>query len=739
MTKSLDPNGQKKSQPGRVSATSRTRHHTEEDGRKRPQGKSETKQLKGSPAAEPSSGKGHQYKRVSNVEEGGMQVDQHDQTRNRHYTSPQSPSESKNKTSVYPYASRTRDVFTDNPPCVEPSETAPVAVAEIFSQQMRRSSATNNYLRGDLIMFDNIPGESNPKPMSRRNSYSSELSKKCAPMNENLRKNSSGNLTGNSFGSGPLRSNNNLPLRRNSSSTHFSRRKSSSDLIKLSSRAYTSSQNDCWDDSGKQRELLTSLQLQETYRAAAQILGVNNGRQSDDRSSPNHNLEGDNVAVTTETIVPPNTLVGVNHKYKIMPSQERMHSPPVTDTDPVEAATQLIEKYSKESMGNRKADGSPNQARKSPLPKENSMEATSESAKRHSTSVPKAYYGRRDSSATEQLIRKYAKQKRRSSAHQDHRPHDRRYRRPSAYSSKSDPQSRHLKQQQALIKKIRNEVSEGEKRNKKVQSSSSQSSTSNSQSDHLSQCASIEQKSIHDLTKRKNDGGFVEIDLGDANSIDPNIPSTIDINEESTEKETKELKEASKNKNRTGKSKRRSNETKSTADHLYDSVNLDDPLIGVEIPLPIGNRRKEKQKRLTIQRASIKKLTTQKKRKIVVLTFVGFIVVLTTSLLVFFLVPRGGSKFPNSLYFSGIPLTDNVLLYSSKIFFLFILSEKSSSTPPASGIHQNQDLDNSSNGTQLIVPENAAFFDTPLGERAILYGSAVVGIFLPIVNLVICT
>jgi hypothetical protein len=653
MTKSLEPNGKKKNQPGGVSAPSRTGHHTEEDGRKRPQGKTEARHLKSSPA-EPSSGKGHQYKRVSNVEEGGMQADQHDQSRNRHYTSPQSPSESKNKTSIYPYASRTRDVFTDNPPCVEPSETAPVAVAEIFSQQMRRSSATNNYLRGDLITFDNIPGESNPKPMSRRNSYSSELLKKCAPMNENFRKNSSGNLTRNSSGSGPLRSNNNLTLRRNSSSTHLSRRKSSSDLIKLASRAYTSGQNDGWDDSGKQRELITSLQLQETYRAAAKILGVNNGKQSDDRSSPYHHMEGDNAAVTKEIIVPPNTVVGVNQKYKFMPSQERMHSPPLTDKDPVEAATKLIEKYSKESAGNRKVDESPNQGRKSPLPKENSMEATSESDKRHSSSVPKAYYSRRDSSATEQLIRKYAKQKRRGSANQDHRLHERRYRRSSAHSSKTDTQSRHLKQQQALIKKMRDEVSEGDKRNKKLKSSSSQSSTSNSQSDHLSQCVSIEKKSFDGLTKKKTDGGFVDIDLGDANSIDPNIPSSIEINKDSTEKETKELKEASKAKTKTGKSKRRSNETKSTADHLYDSVDLDDPMIGVEIPLPIGNRRKKKQKRLTLQRASIKKLTPQKKRKIVVLSFVGFVVVLSISLLVFFLVPRGGRKFLNSLYFYGI-------------------------------------------------------------------------------------
>jgi hypothetical protein len=113
-------------------------------------------------------------------------------------------------------------------------------------------------------------------------------------------------------------------------------------------------------------------------------------------------------------LFPPSTVVGVNPKYKFMPSQEQMHSLPVTDTDPVEAATKLIEKYSMESTGNRKVDGSPNQGQKSPSPKENSMEATSESDKRHSSSVPKAYYSRRDSSATEQLIRKYAKQKRRS-------------------------------------------------------------------------------------------------------------------------------------------------------------------------------------------------------------------------------------------------------------------------------------------------------------------------------------
>jgi hypothetical protein len=45
------------------------------------------------------------------------------------------------------------------------------------------------------------------------------------------------------------------------------------------------------------------------------------------------------------------------------------------------------------------------------------------------------------------------------------------------------------------------------------------------------------------LTKKKTDGGFFDIDLEDANSIDPNIPSSIEINEDSTEKETKKLKE----------------------------------------------------------------------------------------------------------------------------------------------------------------------------------------------------
>lgn len=669
MTKSPESKGKKKKQPGRVSLPSRTSCRTGEDGLKRPHGHSETRHLTGS-SAEPSSDNGHRHKSVSDVEEGGMHLDPCEQTINRYYTSPPSPSESKNKTSIYPYTLRNRDVVIDKPPCVEPSEAAPVAVAELFSRQMRRNSATSNYLRGDLITVSNIPGESNLKPMSRRNSFSSELLKKCAPMNENLRKNSSGNLTKTSSNSGPLRSNDIFPLRRRSSSTtHRSRRNSSVELDKVTSRPYTSGQNDCWDGSGKQREILTSLQLQETYRAAAKTLGLNHGKQSDVRNSPYHHLEGDHVAVTTEPIVPSSTIVGVNHKhYKIMPSQERMRSSPVTETDPVQAATELIEKYSKEIKGSKMEEESLNLARKSPLPKGNSIEATSDLDGRNAS-----HKNRRDSSATEQLLRNYAKQKRRSSAHHDHRLHEGRYRRLSAHSSKTDPRSRPLKQQQALIKKIRDEVSEGEKRNKKLQASSSHSNTSDSQSDHTSQSASIEQKSIDDLTKRKPDGGFVEIDLRDANTVDPHLPSFIEIKEQSKEKGRKELDEVSKNKSK--KSKRRSNETKSTVEHLYDSVDLDDPIIGFEIPLPTGNRRKEKQKRMTIQRGSFKKLTTHNIRKIVMLSFVGLVVVLSITLLLFFLVPRGGRKFLDSIFLSGSLLIANDVLYPSKTFTFFSFRE----------------------------------------------------------------
>jgi hypothetical protein len=430
------------------------------------------------------------------------------------------------------------------------------------------------------------------------------------------------------------KSSSNQLSRRSSSSNPLLRRNSSSDLIAMASSAYPSGPNVGWDGSGKQRELLTSLQLQETYTAAAKILGGKHSKASEVNDS--YNLVRDRTSPPA-AIIPATLILG--DYPNAMPSRERKRIiSPSREADPVEAATKLIEKYSKETMDEKKEGQSPYQGRKSPLiTKRNPLDTASDADGRICSFIPNDK--RRNS-----IIRNYAKQKRRHSSSTDPRLRERGYRRLSAHSSKADPRSNQLKQQQALIDKQRNKPPGKDEKKTQLQSSSSQSCTSNSHGDDDSQCASLVQKSVDNLVMKKTDGGFVEIDLGDADNIDSNIPLSIEFKDNAQNQENGEASKVQK-KFKKGKTKRRSNETKSTDDPLYDSVDLDDPIIGVEIPLPIGKRRKTQKKRPPLKAASMKEMLPQKKTKIIVLALVGLGALITTSLLVYFLVPWKGRTF----------------------------------------------------------------------------------------------